>query len=53
MLAYDDTDVISGLPRLEDLSDPPEGVLSEIIADILDRKSADEPQALFQSGISP
>jgi len=50
MLAYDDTDVISGLPRLEELSESlPEGVLAEVVRELIDRDSIDEPQTPFQN----
>jgi hypothetical protein len=52
MLAYDDTDVISGLPRLEDLSDSlPDGVLAEIVRELIDKDSTDEAEAPFQNRI--
>lgn len=52
-LANDGTDVLSRLPVLEDLTDLPEGVLREIVDSILDEKNTDEPQAVFQSSLSP
>jgi hypothetical protein len=50
MLARDDTDVISRLPRLEELSERlPEGVLAEIVEELINKDSADQPQTPFQN----
>ncbi|GAA4458898.1 hypothetical protein [Phytohabitans houttuyneae] len=50
MLAHNDADVISKIPRLEELPDLPQGVLSEIVRELID---LEEPMAMFDSALSP
>jgi len=53
-LAHDETDVISTLPRLDELSESlPEGMLADVLRDLLQGDYVDEPEARFQSSISP
>jgi hypothetical protein len=50
MLAHNDADVISKIPRLDELSESlPEGVLAEVIRELIDKDSTGEPQTPFQN----